>query len=81
MALDTLATRFDNSDGDFEYDGNDAIKLLKRFRKPDVEERIKKLLIQGWGMFPLPGTPPPWPPLPSRTTATASQVLLHWTIN
>ena len=36
MALDTLATRFDNSDGDFEHDGNDAIKfdnILKGFRK------------------------------------------------
>ena len=40
MALDTLATRFDNSDVDFEHDGNDAMKfdnLLKWFRKPDVE--------------------------------------------
>ena len=36
MALDTLATRFDNSNVDFEHNGNDAIKfhnILKGFRK------------------------------------------------
>ena len=36
MALDTLATRFDNSNVDFEHNGNDAIKfdnILKGFTK------------------------------------------------